>query len=73
MSNKLPISRNTLCWLNYLVSWYDTSLDWDNPPDMGQNWEENEDRFYDAAREGYHMLEKELKPQGYVIENGMDL
>lgn len=47
---RLPISPELRDALANLLTWYDTSLNWDYPPDPGP-WREAEcRRFNDAAR-----------------------
>jgi hypothetical protein len=55
----LDLSENTKRWLEHLVAWFDTSLDWESPP--GPPWpEEERARFRQAARKGIELLRAEL-------------
>lgn len=63
----LPLSTNTQRWLQYLIAWYDTSLNWDDPGGASP-WSDNEQaRFRLAAQEGVTRLQQELAPAGYEI------
>ena len=58
---QLPLSRNTQVWLLYLLAWFDTSLDWDDPGNAGSHWSAQEQlRFVQAARHGLQLLRAEL-------------
>lgn len=63
----LPLSSNTCYWLQHLIAWYDTSLDWDNPAGDSLWSGEEEARFRLAVQEGVRRLQQELAPAGYEI------
>jgi hypothetical protein len=57
---KLGISENTKRWLQYLISWFDTSLNWESPPET--RWSEDDQRqFMQAATKGLEMRRAELR------------
>ena len=67
--DELPISPELLAEVDRLLSWNDTSLNWDYPPDPGP-WREAECRlFNDAARRALDRLRTELG-QTWRIEDG---
>lgn len=60
---QLPLSENTRRWLNYVVAWFDTSLDWSAPSDMDDQWSELElKRFLEAKERALALLQDELPP-----------
>jgi hypothetical protein len=60
--DELPISPELLAEVDRLLAWYDTSLNWDYPPDPGP-WREAEcRRFNEAARLVLDRLRTELGP-----------
>ena len=63
----LPLSTNTRRWLHYLMAWYDTSLDWDNPGGPARWSDEEQARFRQAVQEGVARLRAELAPAGYEV------
>lgn len=66
-ANDLPLSTNTQRWLQHLIAWYDTSLDWDNPGGASP-WPDGElARFQRAAQEGLARLRQELTSAGYEV------
>jgi len=63
---ELPLSENTKRWLQHLVAWFDTSIDWDAPSDSDDYWSEEElQRFKVAARKGFELLRQELHMPQY--------
>jgi hypothetical protein len=68
MTEVLPLSLETVTKCRKLGEWYDTSLNWDYPPDPGP-WRQAEcDQFNTAAAELLADLRKELGPQFEVID-----
>jgi hypothetical protein len=64
----LPISADLLATLEHLVAWYDTSMNWDYPPDPGP-WREPEcARFNSAVAAALARLRAELGP-GWEIDD----
>ena len=51
--SKLTLSENLQRKALYIMAWYDTSLDWDYPPDPSPWSEEEKTRFNLAAQELY--------------------
>lgn len=66
---ELPLSENTKRWLHHLIAWFDTSLDWDSPPDNQWSQEELE-RFRLAAKKGIKLLRQELSSAQYEFIEG---
>lgn len=65
----LPLSVNTKRWLDYLVAWFDTSLDWENAPARGAYWTEaEEERFRAAVALGLEMARRELG-DGFLVRD----
>ena len=65
---ELPLSENTKRWLQYLVAWYDTSLDWAAPSDSDDRWTRDElDRFKQSVQKGYELLRSELPRSQYQV------
>lgn len=64
----LPLSANTQACLRYLVAWYDTSIDWDDPGCPIGRWSQEErSRFQAAARECLAMLRQELPGPAFEV------
>ncbi|MFZ6846546.1 hypothetical protein [Undibacterium sp. RuTC16W] len=69
----LPLPENTKRALQYLVAWFDTSLDWDAPSDSDTYWSDDElQRFRLAARKGLELLRQELPSQLYEFIDETD-
>ena len=65
---ELPLSENTKKWLEYLVAWFDTSLDWQSPADVRGRWSDEElQRFTQAVGKGLEFLRSELPSSQYVF------
>lgn len=63
---ELPLSENTNRWIQYLISWFDTSFDWSSPADSDNYWSEEElQRFNQAAKKGLELLRQELPSPQY--------
>jgi len=68
----LPLSVNAKRWLDYLVAWFDTSLDWENVPSRGAFWTEAEAvRFRAAALVGLEMVRRELG-DGFLVRGEVE-
>lgn len=65
----LPLSANTRRWLQFLMAWHDTSLDWDNPGGPPRWSDEEQARFRLAVQEGVARLRAELAPAGYEVRD----
>ena len=64
----LPISQPLRDELQRLIGWYDTSLNWNYPPDPGP-WREPEClRFNRAVHSALSQLREELGPQWNVVD-----
>ena len=60
--SKLGLPDNFLRQAIHLTAWYDTSLDWSNPPNPSP-WPESEFvRFHEASQKFLSMLRQELGP-----------
>ncbi|WP_203925038.1 hypothetical protein [Rugosimonospora africana] len=59
---RLPISADLRDELIRLVTWYDTSLNWDYPPDPGPWCESECERFNGSVRQALSRLREELGP-----------
>lgn len=67
---ELPLSENTKKWLNYLIAWYDLSLDWDNAPQISDFWTDVEtSQFTAAAVRGLQLLASELPSDAFDLIN----
>lgn len=66
----LPLSANTRYWLQHLIAWYDTGLDWDDPGSGVSRWSENEHAHFKlAAQDGLRRLRQELSAETYEISD----
>jgi hypothetical protein len=66
-ADDLPLSTNTQRWLQYLIAWYDTSLNWDDPGGASPWSDDEQARFRLAAQEGITRLQHELASAGYEV------
>lgn len=66
-ADSLPLSTNTQRWLQHLIAWYDTSLNWDDPGSATLWSDEEQARFRLAAQEGVTRLQNELASAGYEV------
>jgi hypothetical protein len=63
---ELPLSENTKRFLQHLVAWFDTSIDWSSPGDADDYWTAEElDRFKASAANGLQLLRQELPSAQY--------
>ncbi|WP_246530909.1 hypothetical protein [Streptomyces bathyalis] len=66
--NRLPISSALREELARLIAWFDTSLNWEYPPDPGP-WREDEcGRFNIAAHSALARLRGELGPRWQITD-----
>lgn len=71
--DRLPVSTALRDELERLIAWFDTSLDWDYPPDPGP-WREDEcARFNTAVRDGLDRLRAELGPGWRIVDEFRDM
>lgn len=70
VADVLPISTNLRCWLQHLIAWYDTSLDWENPGGPSPWSAAERQRFHAAARRGLLSLRGEL-PEHFAVEDAV--
>jgi hypothetical protein len=67
---EMPISESSKKWLQHLVCWFDTSLDWEAPGDAQDRWTEDElQRFRQAVQQGLSMLREELPPSQFEVRD----
>ena len=65
---KLPISRTLEMRIQFVLSWHDTFLNWDNVPQPSQ-WSDREvKQFRAAAQEVLHLLREELGPNFEIVD-----
>jgi hypothetical protein len=58
---ELPLSENSKRYLDYLISWFDISIDWANPAAAGSFWgAEQQALFTLATDKGLQLLRQEL-------------
>ena len=63
----LPISRNLQVRATFLVSWWDTFLDWDSPPKQ-TNSEAETEQFGTACEKFVELIRSELGEE-YVVHH----
>lgn len=67
-SSKLPITLTLKHRVEFVLAWYDTFLNWENPKE-GTRWREIEwNRFSLAAQELLDLLRKELGPEFVIVD-----
>lgn len=67
---ELPLSENAKRWLQYLIAWFDTSIDWSAPSDSNHYWSPSEiEQFKVAAQKGFEFLCQELPSSQYSLVN----
>lgn len=66
-STQLPVSKTLQKRIEFLLSWYDTFLDWDNPPDLSP-WTDEADQFCTAAQEVLHLSRKQLGTEFEILD-----
>ena len=65
---KIEISENTRKWLTYLIHWFDTSIDWEEPTKPNGNWTNLEQlNFQEAYKKGLDLLIGDLSRKSYKI------
>jgi hypothetical protein len=67
-ARSLPLPENTWRRVWYLCSWYDTSIDWNYPPDPSP-WDAAErERFNNEAQPMLAQLRKQLGPEFEIVD-----
>jgi len=67
---ELPLSENTKRFLQHLIAWFDTSIDWSSPGDTDDYWSPEELTLFKAASaKGLLMLKDELSNRGYTFQD----
>jgi hypothetical protein len=67
-SRTLPLAENTWRRLYFLASWYDTSIDWNYPPDPSP-WDHAErERFNNEAQKLLAVVREELGSDFEVVD-----
>lgn len=70
---ELPLSENTKRFLQHLVAWFDTSIDWSSPGDTDDYWTEEElNRFKISSAKGLQLLRQELPESQYEFIDAAD-
>lgn len=68
---ELPLCENTKRGIDHLLYWYDTSIDWDYPPDPSPWTAEEDSRFQERVSELLKVVKKELGADyGIIDEKG---
>lgn len=63
---ELPLSENTKRYLQHLIAWFDTSIDWSYPSDSDDYWTDEElTSFKAASAKGLQCLRQELSDERY--------
>lgn len=63
---ELPLSENTKRYLQHLIAWFDTSIDWSYPSDSDDYWADEElASFKAASAKGLLLLRQELSDERY--------
>ncbi|MFE4971759.1 hypothetical protein ACFRAR_06540 [Kitasatospora sp. NPDC056651] len=66
--SRLPIGAGLAAELDELSVWFQTSVDWDYPPDPSPWSGEEKDRFNARARAALDALRAELGPRWTVVD-----
>jgi hypothetical protein len=67
-ARELPLTENTWRRLSFLTAWYDTSIDWDYPPDPSP-WDDAErERFNREAQRLLAVVREELGSDFEVVD-----
>ncbi|MBL8572844.1 MAG: hypothetical protein JNM13_04130 [Hyphomicrobiaceae bacterium] len=70
---QLPLSENARRFLDYLIAWFDTSLDWDDPTMPAAGWTAAmATRFRAGGDEGLGMLLRELDANRFSVIDRRD-
>lgn len=69
-STDLPLPENTRRRLEYLVAWFDTSIDWEYPPDPSPWDAEESARFHAETRRMLEIVRQQLGP-GFEVEDAV--
>nr|WP_223244243.1 hypothetical protein [Streptomyces sp. CBMA156] len=64
----LPLGAGLRAELTELSQWYQTSIDWDYPPDPSPWGQEEKDRFNARARAALDAVRRELGPGWAVVD-----
>jgi hypothetical protein len=71
---ELPLNENTKRYLQYLIAWYDTSINWSDPSEKSEYWSSEElNHFKIAAIKGLKLLKNELSLNEYEISDETSL
>jgi hypothetical protein len=65
--NLLGLTDNTLRYGYHVISWYDTYIDWDYPPNPSPWSEEEMQRFMVSANRLYKLLSEELSSDFEIV------
>ncbi|MQS12403.1 hypothetical protein F7Q99_08905 [Streptomyces kaniharaensis] len=65
---RLPVSAALAAELDELSAWFQSSIDWDYPPDPSPWSQDEKDRFNTRARAALDALRRELGPGWTVVD-----
>lgn len=68
VSHQLPVSKTLQKRIEFLLSWYDTFLDWDHPPDLSP-WTNEADQFCTAAQEVLRLSRQQLGTPFEIVDD----
>ena len=67
-SSKLPITSTLMHRVEFILAWYDTFLDWDNPP-RETRWSTVEaEQFNLASQELLNLLREQLRAEFELVD-----
>ncbi|MCP4161202.1 MAG: hypothetical protein GY760_14100 [Deltaproteobacteria bacterium] len=67
---ELPLAENTIRWLEYLIAWFDTSIDWSEPTKTSETWtKQEESKFHLAVNKGFQLLISELAVEKFIVRS----
>lgn len=67
-SSKLPITSNLMYRIEFVLAWYDTFLDWDNPPQKSPWWVAEGAQFKLVAQDLFDLLQKQLGAEFEIVD-----
>ena len=69
---RLPLSAETTARIHHMITWHETSLNWDYPPDPGP-WRQDECHHFNlATRALYTLIQDELGNEFEVVYEQRD-
>ena len=68
----LPLSENDKRYLDYLIAWFDTSIDWLNPGASEDYWSPAQRAAFNiAATKGLELIRQGLGKQVFILVDGL--